>query len=67
MTINQAIRDHLSKTTTAEIEIAFARLTSEGEAFSAAEVIGAAGVAVVEYEEKHFQGPSMSDDEWSTL
>ena len=38
-----------------------------GEAFSADEVLGANQAAVVEYTEKHFEGPAMSDDEWASL
>lgn len=38
-----------------------------GETFSAAEVLALGQAAAVEYTEKHFAGPEMSDDEWASL
>lgn len=50
------------------IESALADLAaSRANKFNGAAVVAVSGVAVVEYEEKQFSGPSMSDDEWSSL
>lgn len=40
---------------------------SRANRFSGAAVVQNAGVAVIEYAEKHFNGPSMADDEWASI
>lgn len=51
-----------------EIESALAELAaSRANKFDGRAVVKAAGVEVVEYSEKQFTGPAMSDDEWASL
>jgi hypothetical protein len=37
------------------------------DAYAVQELVAATGAEQVEYVEKQFDGPSMSDDEWSSL
>ena len=53
-----------------DVDAAFDAITVpavSGEEFSAAEVLALGQAAAVAYDEKHFSGPAMSDDEWAIL
>lgn len=39
----------------------------DGDEFSGTELLALGQAAAVEYVEKHFAGPAMSDDEWANL
>ena len=39
----------------------------DGDEFSGQELLALGQAEAVEYDEKHFAGPAMADDEWATL
>lgn len=55
-------------TTVVSIESAIqGYLNNEGDVFSGTELLALGQADAVEYVEKQFQGPAMSDDEWASL